>query len=83
MRRTKVQGAVSTNTVVLSLFISSAVSGTTSTVLAGAWKVTLAYMFGLNRPSGLLTAMRTFVRRVSGSMMSFMNSTVPRNVSPG
>ncbi len=47
LRRSKVHGAVAMNTLVLSLFISSAELGTTTSGCAAPRTVTLANMLGL------------------------------------
>ena len=48
VRRWKVQGAVATNTLVLSLFMRRAELGTTTSVLSGPITVTVANMLGLS-----------------------------------
>jgi hypothetical protein len=70
-------------TLVLSLLISSAEVGTVSRDTAGATKVALANMLGLNILFGFSNAMRTLVRRVSGSSTSLTNRTVPLKLWPG
>src|ERR1700709_863659 len=79
----KVHGATSTNTVVESLFIRSAEVGTCRSVTGRLMKVAVAYMLGFSRRSGLVKAIRTLVRLVSGSRMAPTKVTVPFQVSPG
>ena len=84
VRASNVHGATSTKTWFASSLSTSAVVGTTGGASASArGSVTVANMPGLSRMSGLANAMRTLVRRVSGSSTSLTNSTSPLNISPG
>ena len=64
-------------------FISKAEFGTTTLSIDGAMKVALANMFGFSVLSRLSNAILTLLRRVSGSMTSLMNRTLPLKTLAG